>query len=289
MIVKRMVVPDDVKVRRYTSPLELTPGLEDTMTSRDVQERAIRRAEELAHARNYMGAGRFEQIDYEKALSELSPEERALERGFGPVATREPSQAQRASKHHAERIVHLTQMGYSRSAAVEKARAEERRTGLDEVRAAVPHTPWSAQDQQHREDGARAFSLAAGSRIGGEMVRDYEAGPGVGETLNAAKRAMSRDTLVRALAASVLYRGGSVPDARERSFADSWFEANFPPPAPVPGAGPGTVAGSPPGSHRLDGYNKERERFLESVMQGVRAVLRDPAQRQQLRPGPLGP
>jgi hypothetical protein len=54
-----------------------------------IQAKATARAEELAVAQGHRGPGRFTIKHYELALSELSPEEREIERGGGRPTTQE--------------------------------------------------------------------------------------------------------------------------------------------------------------------------------------------------------
>ena len=161
---------------------------------------------------------------------------------------------------------------------------------LKEVRAGLPrHSPWAAEDEQRRRDEVARFSKLTGARPGEIVVKTHAAGGGVDETTHAALRELTVDALVRRLAASVLHRGFTRPDHAERAFADSWYVINFPPPLPTPGVGPATIPGSRPGSSdTLDAYNRQREAAVESVMDQVRRLLADPAQRHTLSPMPLG-
>lgn len=293
MQIKRMVGAKARCVKRYDVPqFNVTPGEgAPRMRSRaDIQDAVIGRAEQFAHQRNYTGPAKFETIDYKKALAELSPEERELERGFVPVGAGEGNQAAAASRHFAERIRHYEQRGHAKAIAVTLAEGEERASGLHKTRANLPTgSPWAAQGQQEQQDEIHRFSKLTGQRRGEIMVKTHAAGGGPDQTTAEAMRELSVDALVRRLAASVLHRGFARPDHAERAFADLWYAINFPPPLPTPGAGPATIPGSRPGSgDKLDDYNQRRQATVESVMDQTRRLLADPAQRHTLSPMPLG-
>lgn len=144
MEIKRMVEGTARKVARYEFSM---PKGEGHVTRQEIQRRLITRAEQFAHARQYTGLGKFQQIDYEKAMAELSPEERAIERGFAPA--REPSQQQRASRHLAERVRHFAQEGHTHSQAIDLATKEHLRSGLGQINL-PKNSPWAAQGQQEQ-------------------------------------------------------------------------------------------------------------------------------------------
>lgn len=104
-----------------------------------LQDRVIRRAEQFAHERHYTGPGRFQKCDVDKALAELSPEERQIERGLTGRWRESGSQQARASKHLAEEIAKHRAYGYSHADAIKRALTEEhpklkaRRLGIDPI------------------------------------------------------------------------------------------------------------------------------------------------------------
>lgn len=282
MIVKRMVASDDGTVRRYTLPMDVMPIGEGQMnTQREgIQAGVVRRAEEFAHARSYRGAGRFELADYQKALAERSPQERAAERGLGPIQGREPGQRVRAERHFAQQVKTHMGTGLTRVAAIEKATEAERRSGLAEVRAAVPCTPWAAQGWQVRQEQVALFSKLSGSRIGNTTIKLHAEGSPLDHTTTHDEALRTaRDVLPRQVAASVLYRGAALPTQAERDWVDHYFCVVNPPPPPTPGGS---------GAPALADYNRQRQAFIATVIEEARRLLRDPAERQKLRPSPLG-
>lgn len=273
MIVKRMVEGTARKVARYEFSTP-TKG-EGQVTRQEIQRRLITRAEQFAHARHYAGLGKFQQIDYKKAVAELSPEERAIERGF---TVREPSQQQRASRHLAERVRHFTQEGHTPAEAISRATEEHKRSGLGQI--SLPrNSPWTVQGQQEQREEAHRFAMVSGSRIGYEQVRLHDAGPGTLSTTHDEKLRTGRELLPRQVAAAVMYRGAAQPGQAERDWLDHWFGVLNPPPAPVAGGG---------NAAELSAYNRMREQFLDDLMERARQLLRDPAERAKLQPTKLG-
>lgn len=272
MEIKRMVEGTARKVARYEFS---TPKGEGHVTRQEIQRQLIKRAEQFAHARHYTGLGRFQQIDYEKAVSELSPEERAIERGS---TVREPSQQQRASRHLAERVRHFAQEGHTRAEAVATATEEHRRSGLAALH--LPrNSPWAVQGQQEQREEAHRYAKVAGAKIGNIAVKLHDAGSGVSLSTHDEKLRTARELLPRQVAASVMYRGGSQPGQAERDWLDHWFGVLVPPPAPVAGGG---------NAAELAAYNRMREQFLDDLMERAQQLLRDPAERAKLQPTKLG-
>lgn len=233
------------------------------MTQTELQRNTMGRAREFADRRGYKGGG-FELCDYQKALSELSPQERLAERGL--TVRKSESQKVLASKHFSEEVVKRRASGLSHAAAVEKTKAEEppnlraRRAGFE------PRSGLS--------EGQAA--MCTFFRADSPPAEAYAAGSGAAETTEGSARTVGRDVLVRQVAASVLHRGNSAPDQYERSFADDWYGVRVPPPPPVSGG------------QDLGPYNRQRAAFVESVLADARQLLADPAERATLAPRPLG-
>ena len=284
MIVKHMIGAKARCRKTYEFPkFNMTPteGAPSMRSKEEIEAAVIGRAEQFAHQRNYTGPGKFESVDYKKALAEISPEERALERGLPPDEDDgqiEPTQRERASRHFAERIKHYEGGGHTKAIAVTLAKAEE--GGLKEVRAGLPrHSPWAAEDEQTRRDEVARFSRLTGARPGEVTVKAHAARSGPLSTIEQEKLRTARPTLVRQVAADCLHRGRTQPDHHSWRWVDSWFGANVPPPPPTPGTD---------GAAALAGYTTAREAFLDEVIEAARALLRDPQAANLLRPTPLG-
>lgn len=310
MQVKKMITPDQ-NVRVYTAPLNVTPteGTSSMRSRAEIQRALIVRAEELAMKEGHHGPGKFAERHYKLACQEISPEARAIERGFIPA--REPGQRVRAYRHQDQLAAMYLQQGRAKTLAEAWTLANQAAPAIAAQAQALtvqqaPDGRWCVMKDSEpvqcfrtkeeadayqtslrgpdteTEEGARHMSL---------FFRDarYAAGSGPAETSHAAMRAMSREVLVRRLAASAMHGGRADVNETERAFADAWFGENFPPPSPRSGAGPATIPGSPPGSSDLlTGYNVMREATVEAILQQTRRLLSDPAERQKIRPGGLG-
>ncbi len=271
-----MVVGTATKTRRYDVPMKQTPDDEGgfVRTQYEVQQRAIAQAREFADRRGYKGGG-FEFADYEKALSELGPHERAAERNLGAttpeeVEARELQVWQTANPHHAKDHPELRHLA--------KQAIEKRRAYLHQDQLAASYIR-RGEARSLREAFALANAAAPDiAKLAGLPIeQDYGAGPA--ETSHEAALRTNRATLVRQVAASALQRGVSQPDGYERAWVDSWFGVNVPPPPPVAGTS---------NQAELDRYNKERETFIERILEEARALLGDPAERAKLKPTKLG-
>lgn len=274
MQIKKMVTPDDKKVRRYTMPMDLTPTQEEPRmrTQAEIQAETVQRAEELAVRDGFQGPGKFAMKHYTLALGERSSQERELERGFVPVGADE-GQAAAASRHLAKEITRHEQKGYSRDEAVELAKDDERRSGLHQTRANLPTgSPWAVAGEKEQQDAARHFSLMTGQRRGDVIEKRY-AGPGPLSTAHEENRRTSRTELVKREAVSCLRRNIAQPDGQERHRIDEWFADNFPTPRPTSGGGSAADVAA---------HNALREQTIEAIMEDVRRILRDPAARAAL-------
>lgn len=277
MIIKRLVTPEQ-NVRRYTlPPMELTPDEEGARMSSqaEVQQVAIARAKEFADRRGFAGGG-YELVDYTKALSEMSPEDKAVERGVSTEdgdSLAEPTQRQRASTHFAERLCHYEQRGHTKAIAVTLAKDEERASGLHQVRAGLPaNSPWAVAGQQEQQDDIRRFSKLTGQHPG-EIVAKAYAGPDPLSITHEENRRRSRTELVQREAVSCLRRNIAQPDGQERARIDEWFADNFRTPRPTSGGGSAADVAA---------HNALREQTIEGIMEDVRRILRDPAARAAL-------
>lgn len=260
MQTKKMVAPDAGTVRRYDMPMRLTPRQEDHVRGRtEIQARTMQRAREFADRRGFKG-GSFEVADYQKALSELSPEERAIERGLGSLTG--ASQQQRASRHLAERVRHFAQQGHARAEAIAMATQEHQSSGLAALN--LPrNSPWAAAGERTQRNEVHRFAKLNST--------------GVYPTTHGEAALTGADLLPSKVAASVLARGGNTPNQIEIAWVGDWWEVNQPAPRPAPQADP----------RILDEYNKARLRFVEDVCTEAAAILRDPVKRNQIAPAKL--
>jgi len=81
----------------------------------EVQKVLCGRAEELARGEGWQGPARFGPRHYKMALAEVSPEQRAVERGMAPKP--EATQAQLAARHQDELARQLLRQGKAKSYA----------------------------------------------------------------------------------------------------------------------------------------------------------------------------
>lgn len=177
-----------------------------------------------------------------------------------------PSQRQLASRHTAKHYTDLANAGMTRADAEAAVRRAERESGLAEVRAAIPHTPWAAQDRQTRDDGARAFSKTSGSKLGREMVKLHAVG-GV-ETTHSDLAATTFEVLIQQLALECKRKGQWQPGQNHRTVLETWYEVNYPSPRPSPGGASDRV---------LSEYNRQRQDKINAGMEEIRGWLRNPA------------
>ncbi len=240
-----------------------------TMTRQEARDLLHRETKAQARERN---------IPYAQAREHVFGANRELkEYAFGGVDRREPTQREGASGHLSEmiRMYHLKR-GYSHRAAIAKALDEEP-AGLRARRAGFP--PPTINDrlsQDAREQSNRMAMFYGKETVADGCLRSYAAGSGPDETTHEDRLKTPADLVAARLAADCLYRGLAAPNQRHRSWADSWYGENVPPPAPA--AQRDTTSD----------YNRRRQEFVEQAMERAREILRDPGAANELRPMPLG-
>jgi len=277
---KIVTMPNRGQVKEYTvawgnkAKVYTQDGRQVTRSRDDIQAALTTRAEELAVARGYSGVGRFERLDYERALAEISPADRAMERNLGPITPEEVEvrelEVWQAANPHAKDHAELRHLA--------KQAIEKRRAYLHQDQAAAMLIR-QGKARSLREAFAMANAAAPDiAKLAGLPIeQDYGAGPA--ETSHEAALRASRAALVRQVAASALQRGISQPDGHERDWIDSWYGTNLPPPPPVARTDQQAA---------MDAYNARREQFVEGVLQDARRALADPAERAKLKPTRLG-
>ncbi len=176
----------------------------------------------------------------------------------------EPSQERRAAVHQDQLAALL----------IKQRKAATYSEAVRMVNAMAPAIAAKAGAHPDLMPGAEPEGAVPYAKVTGAVRKTY-AGPGPAATTHEEAATTSRETLIRQIAADALARGEWRPGPAARAAADFWFGVTSPAPPP----------GSPPGM--VEAYNKLREATINLIVEEVRRLLADPAQRAALAPGRL--